>query len=79
LSSRIAENEAHHSTSSHPLPLGTICIHLFKPIPVTKDGTALTMSFGFGISDFITVIQLAKDVRDQFVEAPEQYKSISDQ
>jgi hypothetical protein len=35
------------------------------------------MSFGFGISDFIAVLQLANQVRGRFVDAPEQFKAIS--
>ena len=37
------------------------------------------MSFGFSIGDFITVLQLANDVRKQFVGAPDQFKDISDE
>jgi hypothetical protein len=37
------------------------------------------MSFGFGISDFITVLQLANQIRAGFVDAPDQFKAISDE
>ena len=37
------------------------------------------MSFGFSIGDFITVLQLANDLRKQFVGAPDQFKDISDE
>ena len=37
------------------------------------------MSFGFGISDFITILQLANDIRKEFVDAPSQFKAISDE
>ena len=37
------------------------------------------MRFGFGVGDFITVLQLAKDVRERFVDAPDQFKAISDE
>ena len=36
------------------------------------------MSFGFSIGDFITVIQLANDVRNDFVNAPKQFGEVSD-
>ncbi|KAI0883266.1 uncharacterized protein GGS22DRAFT_195456 [Annulohypoxylon maeteangense] len=35
------------------------------------------MSFGFGIGDFITVIELADKVRKQFVNAPGEFEGIS--
>jgi hypothetical protein len=35
------------------------------------------MSFGFGVSDFIAVTQLANKIRQQFVDAPSQFKDIS--
>jgi hypothetical protein len=34
------------------------------------------MSFGLGIGDFITVLQLADDVRKRFLDAPDQFKAI---
>ena len=37
------------------------------------------MSFGFSIGDFIKVLQLANDIRKQFVGAPDQFKGISDE
>ncbi|KAJ5964750.1 uncharacterized protein N7479_004626 [Penicillium vulpinum] len=37
------------------------------------------MSFGFGIGDFLAVIELAKEIRKGFVEAPVQFKNISDE
>jgi len=37
------------------------------------------MSFGFSIGDFITVLQLANDIRKQFVGAPHQFKDIFDE
>jgi hypothetical protein len=36
------------------------------------------MSFGFSIGDFITVIELANEIRKEFVGAPIQFKNISD-
>ena len=37
------------------------------------------MSFGFSVSDFIAVIQLANKIRKEFVDAPSQFKAISDE
>jgi hypothetical protein len=37
------------------------------------------MSFGYGVSDFIAVLQLANNIRKQFVDAPSQFKAISDE
>jgi len=37
------------------------------------------MSFGFSVGDFIAVLQLANQVRQRFVDAPEQFKAISDE
>ena len=39
----------------------------------------VTMSFGFSVSDFITILQLANNIRERFVDAPEQFKAISDE
>ncbi|PVH70411.1 hypothetical protein DL98DRAFT_597852 [Cadophora sp. DSE1049] len=37
------------------------------------------MSFGFSVSDFITVIKLTNKIRKEFVDAPSQFKAISDE
>lgn len=37
------------------------------------------MSFGFSVGDFITVLQLIKEIRKGFVDAPNQFKAISDE
>jgi len=37
------------------------------------------MSFGFSVSDFIAVIELANKIRKEFVDAPSQFKDISDE
>jgi hypothetical protein len=37
------------------------------------------MSFGFSVGDFITVIELANKIRKDFVDAPSQFKAISDE
>lgn len=39
----------------------------------------VTMSFGFSIVDFIDVLKLANDIRKQFVDAPSQFKAISEE
>ena len=39
----------------------------------------VTMSFGFSVGDFITVLQLASNIRKQFVDAPSQFKQISEE
>jgi hypothetical protein len=36
-----------------------------------------TMSFGFGIGDFIAIIQFTNEIRKSFIGAPEEFKSIS--
>jgi hypothetical protein len=35
------------------------------------------MSFSFSFSDFVAVLQLANNIRKQFVDAPSQFKAIS--
>ncbi len=40
---------------------------------------SITMSFGFSIGDFIAVIELANKIRKDFVDAPSQFKAISDE
>ena len=37
------------------------------------------MSFGFGIGDFVAVLELTNRIRKEFVGAPNQFKSISDE
>jgi hypothetical protein len=37
----------------------------------------ITMSFSFSFSDFVAVLQLANNIRKQFVDAPSQFKAIS--
>jgi hypothetical protein len=39
----------------------------------------VTMSFGFSVGDFIAVLQLTNDMRKQFVDAPSQFKAISEE
>jgi hypothetical protein len=37
------------------------------------------MSFGFGVGDFITVLQLADKIRARFVDAPSQLRELSNE
>ena len=37
------------------------------------------MSFGFSVGDFIAILKLANNIRERFVDAPEQFKAISDE
>jgi len=37
------------------------------------------MSFGFSVGDFLAVIDLAKRIRKEFIDAPGQFKAISDE
>lgn len=37
------------------------------------------MSFGFSISDFLTVIDRARDARKNYVRAPKEFQVISDE
>lgn len=37
------------------------------------------MSFGFGVGDFIAVIQVATKIRKRFSDAPTQFQAISDE
>lgn len=39
----------------------------------------VTMNFGVSVGDFITVLQLANNIRKQFVDTPSQFKAISDE
>jgi hypothetical protein len=37
------------------------------------------MSFGFSVGDFITALELVNRIRKEFVDAPSQFKAISDE
>jgi hypothetical protein len=37
------------------------------------------MSFGLSVGDLVTTLQLANKIRERFVDAPEQFKAISDE
>ena len=37
------------------------------------------MSFGFSVGDFIAAIELCNKIRREFVDAPSQFKAISDE
>ena len=39
----------------------------------------ITMSFGFSVGDFIAAIELANKIRKEFVDAPGQFKAVSDE
>jgi hypothetical protein len=62
-------------------PDATTSFALLLSFSCNNQGTVfnVTMSFGFGISDFITVLQLANQIRAGFVDAPDQFKAISDE
>jgi hypothetical protein len=38
-----------------------------------------TMSFGFSVGDFLAVLELAKKIRREFIDAPGQFNDISDE
>lgn len=50
-------------------------------ISPTDNGTIfkIAMSFGFSVSDFLAVYQLASKIRKEFVGAPSQFKAITDE
>jgi hypothetical protein len=37
------------------------------------------MNFGYSVGDFITILQQANKIRERFVDAPGQFKAISDE
>jgi hypothetical protein len=37
------------------------------------------MSFGYSIGDFISLLKLANDVRKRFVNAPTQFRAVSNE
>ena len=37
------------------------------------------MSFGFSVGDFFAAIKLANKIRREFIDAPSQFKAISDE
>jgi hypothetical protein len=37
------------------------------------------MSFGFSVGDFIAAIEIANRIRKEFVDAPSQFRDISDE
>jgi len=40
---------------------------------------AIMMSFGFSVGDFIAAIELANRIRKKFIDAPGQFKDISEE
>lgn len=57
----------------------TTCFPFSNYIQISNDSHAIkaTMSFGFGVGDFLATIKLANKVRTRFVDAPEQFKAVS--
>ena len=39
----------------------------------------VTMSFGYSVSDCVAILQLANQIRERFVDAPEQFKAVSNE
>jgi hypothetical protein len=39
----------------------------------------IAMNFGFSVGDFVPILQLANDIRKQFVDAPSQFRAISEE
>ncbi len=39
----------------------------------------VTVSFGFGVGDFIKALELSNEIRTRFVDAPDQFKTISNE
>ena len=37
------------------------------------------MSFGYSVGDFIRAVELAQQVRSRFVDAPLQFKAVTDE
>jgi hypothetical protein len=37
------------------------------------------MSFGYSIGDFLATLQLANEIRKRFVDAPNQFRAISEE
>jgi len=52
---------------------------IFSPSYNIASELNITMSFGFSVGDFITAIELANKIRKEFVDAPSQFKAISDE
>ena len=60
--------------------LGHLVATTYSPPPnFTSYICDYTMSFGFSVGDFIALLNLANTVRRQFVDAPAQFKAISDE
>ena len=38
-----------------------------------------TMSFGYSVTDFVKLIELANELRHRFVDSPQQFRAISDE
>ena len=59
------------------ISLPSICGNLLSPPNSSSYTCDNTMSFGYSVSDFITLITLVNTVRRQFVDAPDQFRAIS--
>lgn len=61
-------------------PLLTMLFFLFNISISSKNhpGTHVTMSFGFGVGDFLAVIQLANKIRKDFAGAPSEFNGALD-
>jgi hypothetical protein len=51
----------------------------YLPSVYGNERTNVKMSFGFSVGDFLAVIELANKIRKEFVDAPSQFKDISDE
>ena len=63
-------------TASAP-PYSTVLRPPVQLDPNFSNGNTCIMSFGYSISDFIIVVQLANKVRRRFVDSPAQFQAIS--
>lgn len=53
-------------------------IHDLTAVLVSRTGS-INMSFGFGVGDFLAVIELANKVRQKWKDAPEEYDTMKDE
>lgn len=54
-------------------------LHYAPLIPLLGWESNATMSFGYGVGDFLAIAKLVDTVRKQFTDAPGHYKAISDE
>ena len=55
------------------------CDDLFSPPTSSSYICDYTMSFGYSVGDFLALFNLLNTVRKQFVDAPAQFKAISNE